>query len=48
MNIKDLSIEQLKALAYDHLVNVNNSNLAIQAIEKELQERRKVEPKKDV
>ena len=40
MNIKEMGIEQLKVLIYDHLANVNGSQRTIQALEQELSNRK--------
>ena len=47
MNIKEMTVEQLKVLVYDHSKNIQASQQSIQVIEKELQTRN-VDIKKDV
>jgi len=44
LNITELSIEQLKALAYDQIVLSNQAQRNIAAIEAELDRRRALEP----
>jgi len=39
MNIKEMSIEQLKALAYDHVCNMNNSQNSLNMINQEIASR---------
>lgn len=42
MNIKELSVEQLKSLVYDHSKNIQGSQQSIQVIENELNSRKQV------
>lgn len=47
MNIKEMTIEQLKALVYDHSKNIQASQASIQVIEKEIQSRKQEQPVKE-
>lgn len=38
MNIKDLSINELKALAYDHLVNIESSQNFLRSVNQRISE----------
>jgi len=38
-NIKDLSVTELKAVAYDNLLNIENSQRTLQAINQEIASR---------
>ena len=47
MDLKTLSVEQLKVLAYDQIILLNQTQSNIRVIEAEIAERNKVEPVKE-
>lgn len=40
MNIKDLDIKELKALAYDHLANIEQSQASLRMLNQEIASRK--------